>query len=63
VTERKPILDRPLLSLKRRPHFKTRKSRERINIIHGFQGGQKSRTTVLARATRNLLDWTGKPIL
>jgi hypothetical protein len=63
VAERKPVIVRHLLSLKRISHFKTSKSQERINIFHGSQRGRKPRMTVLARATKNLLDWTENPML
>jgi hypothetical protein len=53
-----PVLVRTLLSSKRKPHFKTRKSWERKKNGHGSQAGPKPRMTVLARASRNLLDWT-----
>jgi hypothetical protein len=48
---------RPIFSLKKQPHFKTRKCLERKKYDHGVQ---KPRTTVLARS--NLLDWITKII-
>jgi hypothetical protein len=46
---------RPLISLKRRPHFKPRKSLERRKI---WPWVPIPRTTVLARASSSLLEWT-----
>jgi hypothetical protein len=49
--------DKPLLSSKRRPHFKTRKrSWNEQKFGHGSRGGPKPRTTVLARTSSNILD-------
>jgi hypothetical protein len=56
----RPAADTPLHSSKRRPHFKTRKSLERKNHGHGSRRDPKPTMTVLARASSNLLDWTGK---
>jgi hypothetical protein len=51
----------PLLSSKRRPHFNTYKWSSNEHILgHGSQRGPKPRTTMLARASRNILDLGGQ---
>jgi hypothetical protein len=49
-----PVVVRPLLSSKRRPHFKTHRSLEGTK----FWRDPIPRITVLTRASSNLLDWT-----
>jgi hypothetical protein len=48
--------DKPLLSLERRPHLQTHKrSWNERKLVHGSRRSPKPRTTVLARASSNLL--------
>jgi hypothetical protein len=54
-----PIIVSPFVSLKRGPHFETRKSQERTKIWSWVPRGPKLRTAVLAMTGTNLLDWTG----
>jgi hypothetical protein len=50
--------DKPLLSSKRRPHFQTHKGPwNEHKLGHVSRWGPKRKTTVLARASSNLLDW------
>jgi hypothetical protein len=61
VTNVKPTQkDQPLFSLKRGPHFQTHNwCWNEHNLGHRFWRVPKIRTTVLARASNNLLDCTG----
>jgi hypothetical protein len=53
-----PVVVTPLPSSKRRLYFKTRKSLEKTKIWSWVWRGPKPKTTLLARASSNLLDWT-----
>jgi hypothetical protein len=54
-----PVVNRTLLSSKRRSHFETRRSLQRTKILSWVPTKPVPKTTVLARTSSNLLDWTG----
>jgi hypothetical protein len=56
--------DKPLLSVKTRPHLQTHKqSWNKYKLIHWFRWGSKLRTTVLSRTSSKFLNWTVKVYL
>jgi hypothetical protein len=53
--------DKLTLSSKRRPNFETHKRYwNEHKLAHGFCHDLEPRTTVLVKASSNLLDWTGE---
>jgi hypothetical protein len=55
------LKDQPLLSSKRRPHYRTyKRSSNEQKLVHKSRRGPKSITTLLARASSNLLDLNRK---
>jgi hypothetical protein len=59
VEERWPVVVRPFLSLKRWPHFKTRKSLEKTKLWSRYPTGPETKNGCAGDTSSNLLDWTG----